>query len=442
MAKIKYNVGLNPLWGKHAGSCFQSSVKGNILKNNARMRRFRSPNQKKISGYFISGTRHWRNINYEGIKAWQNFVEFLPQSQIRFTDQFLNAYQNFVKRSTFLQISRSDINLWMSNPILVEYEKDILSTLCVVDSESISLDCQFTNNDGNLDCLLFLSGIQSPGKTYIQSVYRYMTTIANLSRKVDITVPYIRNFGILPPDGSKLFFSVVFAGRDNGQFWFPEKTTVITLPSEPPFFTVRFGFLYNFHSIKDSRSIASANWRVPFLSDFESLRTFLGGYDTAGGKLKETDFAHWNYPNTGATNESNFNLRGAGYRAADSGEFVAILIDTLLWSQDVLSFAPQFAWYLTVNYNAEFCGFSGNTKDQGNSVRLIYFGEDYPDFYVGNDGKRYHTIRIGDQLWLAENLCETKFANGDNIPVVSDNSVWAKLTTAALCAYDNDPSNV
>ena len=33
----------------------------------------------------------------------------------------------------------------------------------------------------------------------------------------------------------------------------------------------------------------------------------------------------------------------------------------------------------------------------------------------------------------------TKFSlYGDSIPEVTDNSIWAGLTTGALCAYDND----
>ena len=69
--------------------------------------------------------------------------------------------------------------------------------------------------------------------------------------------------------------------------------------------------------------------------------------------------------------------------------------------------------------------------------------------YTGNDGKVYRTICIGTQEWLADNLCETKFRNGDWIPGFDggvytpfSNAAWAALTTGALCAYNNDWSNV
>mgnify|MGYP006914138474 FL=1 len=61
--------------------------------------------------------------------------------------------------------------------------------------------------------------------------------------------------------------------------------------------------------------------------------------------------------------------------------------------------------------------------------------------YTGNDGKAYRTICIGTQEWLADNLCETKYRNGDMIPIVTDNTAWAALTTGAMCYYDNDINN-
>ena len=62
--------------------------------------------------------------------------------------------------------------------------------------------------------------------------------------------------------------------------------------------------------------------------------------------------------------------------------------------------------------------------------------------YTRNDGKVYRTICIGTQEWLADNLAETKFRNGDDIPEVTDNGAWAALETAGMCAYDNDWGNV
>ena len=57
------------------------------------------------------------------------------------------------------------------------------------------------------------------------------------------------------------------------------------------------------------------------------------------------------------------------------------------------------------------------------------------------DGNIYHTVTIGTQVWLVENLKTTKYNNGDPIANVTDNTAWNGLTTGAYCNYNNDPLN-
>ena len=57
------------------------------------------------------------------------------------------------------------------------------------------------------------------------------------------------------------------------------------------------------------------------------------------------------------------------------------------------------------------------------------------------DGNVYDTVRIGTQVWLAENLKTTKYNNGISIPLVTDNNVWISKTSAAFCWYNNQPEN-
>lgn len=60
------------------------------------------------------------------------------------------------------------------------------------------------------------------------------------------------------------------------------------------------------------------------------------------------------------------------------------------------------------------------------------------------NGNTYQTVKIGDQLWMAENLKTTHYRNGAVIPRVTSNSEWSNLDdsqTGACCYYDNDDSN-
>ena len=64
-----------------------------------------------------------------------------------------------------------------------------------------------------------------------------------------------------------------------------------------------------------------------------------------------------------------------------------------------------------------------------------------PTTVTDADGNVYHTVTIGTQVWMVENLKTTKYRNGDPIPIVSNNSLWNGLTTGAYCDYDTDPNN-
>lgn len=61
-----------------------------------------------------------------------------------------------------------------------------------------------------------------------------------------------------------------------------------------------------------------------------------------------------------------------------------------------------------------------------------------------SDGKTYKTIKIGTQVWIAENLKSKTFSNGDLIPEAPSQEEWrfaSENKKPAWCYYNNDPSN-
>jgi hypothetical protein len=55
---------------------------------------------------------------------------------------------------------------------------------------------------------------------------------------------------------------------------------------------------------------------------------------------------------------------------------------------------------------------SCNKEDSGNTV------------VTDIDGNEYHTITIGGQVWMVENLNVTRYRNGDTIPNIADEFEW------------------
>lgn len=53
------------------------------------------------------------------------------------------------------------------------------------------------------------------------------------------------------------------------------------------------------------------------------------------------------------------------------------------------------------------------------------------------DGNTYHTIQIGGQLWMVDNLKTSKYNDGTPIPLVTDSAAWASLNDPGYTTYNN-----
>jgi uncharacterized protein (TIGR02145 family) len=56
------------------------------------------------------------------------------------------------------------------------------------------------------------------------------------------------------------------------------------------------------------------------------------------------------------------------------------------------------------------------------------------------DGNIYKTVKIGEQIWMAENLRTTKLSDCSDIPNEPNYSIWVTLSTPAYCWFNNDIS--
>lgn len=104
-----------------------------------------------------------------------------------------------------------------------------------------------------------------------------------------------------------------------------------------------YGRLYNWDAVNDSKGLAPDGWHIPSDEEWDTLINYLGGANIAGGKMKETGTAHWESPNTGATNESGFTALPGSYRR-NNGSFPLIGYSANFWSST--KNGSYSAWYI------------------------------------------------------------------------------------------------
>lgn len=225
------------------------------------------------------------------------------------------------------------------------------------------------------------------------------------------------------------------ASCQNHFFWSHTPIEII-----PPVEDGCYGYLYNAYALGDSRKLTSSDdWVYITDTDRNVLIDYVGGDTVAGGKLKDTGTDTWNSPNTGATNEYGFTMRGSGTRDGISGAFNNL--KNIGYIRGKAGTGYNMAMIANYNQSSMFKAGTIGTKN-GAPTRLVSDATGIPDgtqtTYTGNDGKIYPAIAINGKYWLQQNLEETEYRNGDPIPNVTDNTAWSNLTTGAWCVYNNN----
>lgn len=120
------------------------------------------------------------------------------------------------------------------------------------------------------------------------------------------------------------------------------------------------------------QGICPDGWHLPTQAEWISLFDFLGGSSVAGGPMKEAGTAHWNSPNTGATNSSGFTAFGSGFRyAATSFGFDNLKGTANFWSASEGTTPAGQAWNYIPAYNWVGVNLFSSQKALGYSVRCI-----------------------------------------------------------------------
>jgi len=217
----------------------------------------------------------------------------------------------------------------------------------------------------------------------------------------------------------------------------------------------KYGKLYNWYAINDPRGLAPEGWHIPSDAEWTTLTASLGGKIESSGKIKSV--RGWSQGGNGS-NESGFNALPGGTRSIN--EAFSFVGDYGYWWTSS-SFDGYSAWNRFLAYNNNYIGRSTGWKQFGNSVRCI---KDENETGVltstqkidssANPGfanektapaeNKIPSMKIGEQVWMTQNLDVSKFQNGDSIPEAKTIADWAKaakLKQPAWCYYNNEVSS-
>ena len=107
-----------------------------------------------------------------------------------------------------------------------------------------------------------------------------------------------------------------------------------------------FGLLY-LGETAYNQDICPEGWHVPSFSEWNQLIFYLGGNQTAGGNLKVSGTEYWDWPNSGATNESGFSALPSGY--LESNTYSNTTSGAKFWSSSLNSFLSLWSYQLFHN---------------------------------------------------------------------------------------------
>jgi uncharacterized protein (TIGR02145 family) len=117
-----------------------------------------------------------------------------------------------------------------------------------------------------------------------------------------------------------------------------------------------------------AQGICPTGWHIPTDGEFAILENVMGGWEYAGGRLKETGYTHWSAPNSLATNESGFTALPTGNRDY-YGNFYEKGTQNTLWTSSEVNYNE--AWFRRLYYDNDDLNSDYVSKALGFSARCI-----------------------------------------------------------------------
>ena len=225
--------------------------------------------------------------------------------------------------------------------------------------------------------------------------------------------------------------------------------------NDDPANCAKYGRLYLWSA---AMVVCPEGWHLPDTTEWSALFNAVGGGETAGTMLKSTE--GWYGTSGNGSDAYSFSALPAGNRFSN-GNYSYEGNDARFWSSTEVNSNDACSMYLyyildnaLLNYYDKGYGFSvrclkdykSSSSDEKNSssssvVPTVSVASpcktetedncEYGTLTDDRDGQTYKTVKIGDQVWMAENL---------NYRYIQQTYNGAEEDSSSYC-YDNDPAN-
>jgi uncharacterized protein (TIGR02145 family) len=191
-----------------------------------------------------------------------------------------------------------------------------------------------------------------------------VTTICEVEwATVNLDVTKYRNGDVIPQANSQAELNAyALAG-----------TGCWSYPNFNPAYATIYGKLYNWYAVNDIRGLAPTGWHIPSNSELLTLNSCLGGdINKAGGKLKEVGTAHWQSPNTDATDLFGFTALPSGLNLQTGTPPYPpsnVNFYTYFWQAE--QFNASLGQAMSLEWNDGLIHYVTESKGTACSVRLI-----------------------------------------------------------------------
>lgn len=225
MALIKVTGIISDIRGKVAGSVFQRSLGGLVLKLKPQPINKNTLPQNKTRNFTFKLQQEWRLLSEMQRTLWEQFTKFNPILQRRSKELFINAQQNFIKFNSYrLEYGLNILKV----PQFTKCEITPIDLTVSSNGTILTITADRTLNENLEFIILFLTipfvlTINNPGSRF--KLIKFTTT-DNIT--FDITNPYKTIFGSIPQPGQKIFFKFSNADKASGII-FPFKTKSLIL---------------------------------------------------------------------------------------------------------------------------------------------------------------------------------------------------------------------